>query len=72
MRLMVVLILATALTGCWDLEEADYRAFITATGIDINPQKQVDFTAQIPFLQEMLPPVAPQRIRFLRPSGLYR
>jgi spore germination protein KC len=57
-RLVMLLLLVMVLQGCWDLEEADYRAFMTAAGIDIGPQNQVTFTAQIPLLQNMLPPGA--------------
>lgn len=46
------------LSGCWDLEEVDRRAFATTIGIDTNPRHQIIFTVQAPIAQKMLPPGA--------------
>lgn len=53
--LMLVFIFLPILPGCWDLEEVDRRAFITALGIDVTAQGKVVFTAHLPLLQAMLP-----------------
>jgi spore germination protein KC len=50
------LLLLLLLSGCWDFEEIDRRAFITTLGIDLAPQNQVEVSDQIPFSQDMLPP----------------
>jgi spore germination protein KC len=46
----------TVLPGCWDMEEIDRRAFIIALGIDSSSKRSVMLTAQLPLLEEMLPP----------------
>ncbi len=46
------------LSGCWDLEEVDRRAFGTTVGIDINQRRQIILSFQVPIPQKMLPPGA--------------
>lgn len=43
-------------SGCWDLEDVDRRAFMTAIGVDAVSANQVSLTVQIPLLEEVLPP----------------
>ncbi|MGE5529535.1 MAG: Ger(x)C family spore germination protein [Patescibacteria group bacterium] len=55
-RLLLFLPGCLFLTGCWDLEEVDHRAFATTIGIDAAPRGRVLLSAQIPMPQRMLPP----------------
>jgi Ger(x)C family germination protein len=54
--LFSVLIYLIILPGCWDLEEIDHRAFVTALGIDKGPKGSVILTIQLPLPKQMLPP----------------
>ena len=54
MRLRVfilVLLLALPLSGCWDLQEVDRRAFATTVGIDLGPRGKVLLTIQVPLAE---------------------
>ncbi len=54
--LVTVFMLIMIVPGCWDLEEIDRRAFVTALGIDLKPKGLVVLTAQLPLPRQMLPP----------------
>lgn len=55
---LLVILSLLSVSGCWDLEEVDRRAFVTNIGVDIEAQNQVRITIQIPLLKEVLPPGA--------------
>ncbi|MGE5606071.1 MAG: Ger(x)C family spore germination protein, partial [Bacteroidota bacterium] len=57
-RYLLIILSLLTVSGCWDLEEVDRRAFITNIGIDIDSRNQVRMTIQIPLLKEVLPPGA--------------
>lgn len=54
--LVAILIFIMTVPGCWDLEEIDRRAFVTALGIDLKPKGLMVLTAQLPLPRQMLPP----------------
>lgn len=53
--LLPLLICILIIPGCWDLEEIDQRAFVTALGIDLKPNGLVLLTVQLPSPKQMLP-----------------
>lgn len=46
--LILMIMSAVALSGCWDLLEVDRRAFVTVVGIDLSPPDKIMVTVQIP------------------------
>ncbi|WP_308639479.1 Ger(x)C family spore germination protein [Paenibacillus silvisoli] len=44
---LVVLLLLTVTTGCWNLREPDQLAFILAAGLDLNEEGKLEITSQI-------------------------
>lgn len=53
---IIIILIPLLLSGCWDLEEVDRRAFATTIGIDALPRDKVMISVQIPLSQKMLPP----------------
>ena len=43
----IVIIMLTVLSGCWDSVELDNRAIVTAVGIDITENGELEVTAQV-------------------------
>ncbi|MCL5676438.1 MAG: Ger(x)C family spore germination protein, partial [Firmicutes bacterium] len=57
LRFIAVTVLSALLTGCWNLEEIENRAFVLGIGFDLTPEGEVECTIQTP---------RPQALNFAR------
>jgi spore germination protein KC len=52
-----ICLLSFFISGCWDVSEIDRRSLIVAIGLDSTGEDKVKYTAEIPVVQNLLPPV---------------
>jgi spore germination protein KC len=51
-----ICLLSLFISGCWDVSEIDRRSVVIAIGLDSAGEDKVKFTAEIPLVQNLLPP----------------